>query len=219
MSIKKSLLALVVLALAMTGLASSAMAATDGVLRDVTTNAIVPNGHETAFKGWAKFSSSIGGTMCHSRSVAKATNEAGTEGTASFEVPNVANCTNEGGLAGCTLTSVEVKNSPYKLTVTPTDFDVTGNIVLHNHYTGFLCPSEVTVEFSAVTLKPLGTTSKHAATNTAGNLGTTAAAGEGIAGVELEGTGTSPQAGNITAAGELEIESATDRSTWKIASS
>lgn len=219
MSIKKSLLGLAVLAFAMMGFASSAMAATDGVLRDVTTNEIVPLNHETVFKGWAKFSSSIGGTTCHSKSVAKATNALGTEGTASFEVPNVANCTNEGGLASCTLTSVEVKNSPYKLTVTPTDFDVTGNIVLHNHYTGFLCPPEVTVEFSAVTLKPLGTTSKHAATNTAGNLGTTAAAGEGISGVELEGSGTSPQAGNITAGGELEIESATDRCTWKIAAS
>jgi len=217
MSIRKSLIAIAAMALATMGLASSAMAATDGVIRDVTNNEIVPLNHETRFKGWARFGSGSGGTKCHSESVAKATVSNGTTGTASFVVPSVAACTSE--IPGCTLTSVEVTNSPYHLTVTPNDFDVTGNIVIHNKYKGTFCFfPEITVEFSSITLKPFNTTNPHSATNTNNKLGNTAAAGEAIAGVEISGKGTSPQVGALEAEGELEITGA-DLCTWKIAAS
>jgi hypothetical protein len=219
MSIRKSLIATAAMALAMMGLASSAMAATDGVIRDVTTNGIVPLNHETRFKGWARFGSESGGTKCHSESVAKATNSTGTTGTASFVVPSVAAtaCTSE--IPGCTLTAVEVTNSPYHMTVTPTDIDVTGNIVIHNKYTGTFCFfKEITIEFSSITLKPLNTTNARSVTNTNNKIGNTAAAGEPIAGVELSGTGTSPQVGKVEATGEMEVTGA-DLCTWKIAAS
>jgi hypothetical protein len=225
MSIKKSLLALVVLALAMMGLASSAMAATDGVLRDVTTNGIIPENKELHLVGWAAFAETANSGNkfeCHVSSVVKTVGATGTEGSVtSFGIPNTSHCTGHGLLAGCTLSSSTTDNLPYHATVTPTDLDVTGTIVITNTFAGAFCPitGNKSLTFSEITLKPLGTVSKHAVTNTAGNLGTTAAAGEGISGVELSGAGTLDPSTAITASGELEISEATERSTWKIAAS
>jgi hypothetical protein len=194
------------------------MAVTDGVVRDVSDNSMIWLRHEVRLKGWTRFGSEAGGTTCHSESIATATNSNGTTGNASFLVPSVSStaCTSE--IPGCTLTSVQVTNSPYHLTVTPTDFDVTGSIVIHNQYTGTFCFfKEITVEFSEITVKPLNTTNKRIVTNTGNNLGNTAAAGEPISGVEISGSGTSPQVGKVEASGELEITGA-DRCTWKIGS-
>jgi len=219
MRTKMSLIAAAAMALALMGFASSAMAATDGVVRDVTNNEIIPLNHELHFVGWARFGSGSGGMKCHVTAIAKATVSNGTTGqVTNFSIPDTTKCTGDGGLAFCTLTGDQVTNLPYHLTATPTDFDVTGNIVIHNQFGGFCPLSEVTLEFSEITLKPLNTTNKRAVTNTAGNLGNTAAAGEPIAGVELSGSGSSPQVGAITAEGELEL-TAPDRCTWKLASS
>lgn len=214
MSIKKSLLPLAVLAFAMMGLASSAMAAEDGSLKDVTTGANPPLNHETSFSGFAKFETGGTGTECDSTAVLKATVANGTTGTTTFVPSTGSGCKSFGALAGCTVTSIEVTNTPYHVTVTPTDFDVTGNIILHNHYSGFLCPATVTIEFTEITLKPLKT-GTDIITNTGNRLGTTAATGEPIAGVELSGTGSS-SLGAVTASGKMEISTAADRDTYKL---
>ncbi len=237
MNIKKSLLALVVLALAMTGLASSAMAATDGVIRDVTTNEIIPENHELHAIGWAKFSSSLGSFECHVTSIVKATkNTEGLQGrtgdVTNFSIPNTANCTGHGGLAECKLKKDTITNLPWHATATPPsetnpagDIDITpgtaGNIVIDNEFEGgFLCPAKVELVFTAITLTPLktGTTAITGGASPGHLGGGTAALNDPIAGIEISGKGTSPQVGEITASGELELTEP-DRCTWKIASS
>jgi len=233
MSMKKSLLALAATALALMGFASSAMAATDGVVRDVTTNAIIPNATELHAVGFAKFRDpATGGTFeCHVTSVIKAEGATGTTGkVTSFGIPDTTKCTGGGVLAFCTLTSNTTDNLPYHATVTPPgagipagDFDVTGNIVLTQNFGGF-CPiaGANKITFNAITLTPLKTGAE-AVTGTSGRLGTTAALNDPIAGIELSGTGTLDKPDGSTAvieaSGKLELSSATQRCTWKIAAS
>lgn len=230
MSIEKSLIALAALALALTAFASSAMAATDGVLRDTPGGGIIEEGRELHGVGWASFTEEGGphGITCHVTSVIKVTGSTGTTGHVSnFSVPNTKNCTGSGEFSGCIFNSVTAKNTPWHVTVTPTDFDVTPpagkEIEIEISVSGFLCPPVVTLTLPSVTLRSLKT-GTDGVTGTAGNLakGKTTAAGEAIAGVELEGKGkahiTPTGTVNAVVAGELEL-TAPDRCTWKIASS
>jgi hypothetical protein len=225
MKISKSLFAIAATLIATMGLASSAMAS-GGVVRDVTTNAIIPNGTKTEYKGWAKFTGGLGAFTCHVVSTSEATGTAGNTGKVTkFEANGTENCSGSGFLAGCTLESHSTTNLPYHVTVTKEDLDVTGTIVLHNKYKGFLCPlngEEVTLTFSAITLTPLktGTT---AVTGTSNKLGGTSKPGEPIAGFDISGNGeihreTTGETEAITASGELEVSDA-NRCTWKIATS
>jgi hypothetical protein len=228
MRTKMSLIAAAAMALALMGFASSALAATDGVVRDVTDNSIIPENRELHFVGFARFDvPSVGANYrCHVTSVVKITGATGTTGHVKvFTVPDKTKCTGGGTLANCTLTAFSNNTegaTPWHVTATPTDFDVTGNIVINNTFGGPFClvsGSSATLTFSAITLKPLKT-GANGATGTANHLGTTAAAGEPIAGAEIEGTGTVSGAvsGEAKASGELELTEP-DRCTWKLASS
>lgn len=227
MNIKKSLLALVVLALAIMGLASSVMAAEDGVVKDVTTNESIATGTKLHFVGWAKFQGELGGIECHVTSEVEATS-ASTGKVTNFSVPDVTKCTRNGGLTLCTLTSVTADNLPYSLTATKTDFDVSdgtavggGPIRITNAFTGSFCAIAGTSSLtfpSGVTLKPLKAGTR-TITNTLGHLGELAAAGEAIAGAELSGTGKIDKPGGgeetITASGQLELAEGA-RGTYKL---
>jgi hypothetical protein len=230
MSIKKSLLALAVMALTLMGVASSAMGATDGVLRDTPGGGIIEENRELHAVGWASFIEEGGphGITCHVTSVVKVTGSTGTTGHVSnFTVPNTKNCTGTGEFTGCIFNSVTAKTTPWHVTVTPTDFDVTPpagkEIEVEISVSGFLCPPVVVLTLPSVTLRPLKT-GTDGVTGTAGNLGKakTIAAGEAIAGVELEGKGkahiTPSGTVNAVVSGELEL-TAPDRCTWKIAAS
>jgi hypothetical protein len=218
MSIKKSLLAMAVTALALMGFASSSMAATDGVIKD-TNGSLIANGATLHAVGFAKFTASVGSFQCHVTGTIEATGATGTTGDVKqFNVPNLANCTGTGFLAGCILVHQTTTNLPYHVTVTPTDLDVTGSIVLHNHYSNCII-TEQTLTFSeGITLTPLKT-GTDVVTGTSGKLGTTAAVGDEIAGVEISGNGTvNPGGLAVTASGKLELTSP-ERCTYKLAAS
>jgi hypothetical protein len=227
MSIKKSLIVLAAMAIALTGFASSALAATDGVVRDVTDNSLIPENRELHFIGFFRFDvPSVANFRCHVTTIVKITGATGTTGhVKTFTVPDFTKCTGGGTLANCTLSSFSTNTetgSPWHVTATPTDFDVTGNIIISNTFASSFCllsGKSVSLTFSSITLKPLKTGS-NGATGTFNHLGTTAAAGEPIAGVEIEGTGTAEGgvSGEVKASGELELTEA-DRCTWKLASS
>jgi hypothetical protein len=230
MSIKKSLLAVAATALALMGVVSSASAATDGVIRDTPGGGIIEDGRELHGVGWASFTgeSEPHGIECHVTSVVKVTGSTGTTGHVSnFSVPNTKNCTGKGVFSGCIFNSVTSKNLPWHFTVTPNDFDVTPpagkEIEVEISVSGLFCPPVVVLTLPSVTLKPLKT-GTDGVTGTAGHLakGKTTAAGEAIAGVELEGKGKVHMEPfgtlNMTVAGELEL-TAPDRCTWKIAAS
>jgi hypothetical protein len=224
MSIKKSLLALAVTAIAMMGFASSAMAV-DGVVRDAETEEEIPANRELHFIGHAEFSlAGVGGMDCDATSIAKMTTGS-TGHVTNFSVPIAEHCEGTGSAGACELEgAVTVTNLSYHFRATPTDFDVTGNIVTHYQFkTNVLCPfsgEEVTLTFSSITLKPLKT-GTIPITGTNAHLGMTAASGEPIAGVEIEGLGSidrpmGPFA--VTAGGKLEL-TPEDRCTWKLVSS
>jgi len=232
MSIKKSLLAVAVLAISMMGFASAASAA-DGTITDVTNGAPIPAGTTLHLVGWVKFAGGLGSIECHATSVVKATREFAGEGeghtgeVTNFSVPDLTKCTKAGGLTPCTLTNVTTDNLPYHATVTPTDFDVTagvlmGPITITNTFTGGFCLITGTSKLTfpnGVTLRPL-ITGVHGFTNTSGRLGGTAAAGEPIAGVELSAGGVidkpSGATESITASGEFELSELTKRCTYKL---
>jgi hypothetical protein len=237
MSMKKSLLTLAVTALAMMGFASSAMAEA-GHIRDVQTGLPPAEGREFHFVGWTKFETAIASLECHVTAVLVAT---GTEGRTghikTYTVPDTNKCKATGALAGCKLTKHEATTTgpngeeTWDVTATKEDFDLTsstGVIVIHDKFEGFLCPTEVTLTTEeSITLRPLKTTNKHAATNTLGNLGETAKSGEPIAGVEFHipksvkhtADITNSVGGHskeeITTNGELELTEP-DRCTWEL---
>jgi hypothetical protein len=218
MRIKKNLLAMAVTAIALMGFASSAMAATDGVIRDTTNGNIIPSGTTLHMIGFTKFTAAPGSYECHKTITIEVTGTEGKTGDVKqMLIPDLTKCVGTGFLAGCKLKSQETKNLPYHVTVTPTDLDVTNNTLLVNKYSSCLI-AEQTLEFKEVTLKPLktGTT---AATGTNGNLGTTAANGEAIAGFEYSANAT-VNPGNIAAiiTGEFELTSP-ERCTYKLAAS
>jgi hypothetical protein len=230
MSIRKSMLALAVAAFAAMGLASSATAATDGVVRHVTNNAIIPDKTVQHAVGWAKYVTPENESVeCHVTSNLTSTGTTGTTGHTTFEVPDVSKCTTKGGILGaCTVSKVTPTNQPFHVTVTPTDFDVTntggGEIVLHTEFSGFFCAvDETTLTFPGITLTPTKTGNR-AVTGTTIKLGETAKAGDPIAGVLLGGTGivhvTDVFGGdtteNVTASGELAV-TGTNLCTWKLA--
>jgi hypothetical protein len=241
MSIRKSLIAVAAMALALMGFASSAMAATDGVIRDTVDNSIIPANREVHLIGWAKFDTSSGNYECHVTSVLKVTGSTGTTGhVKTFTVPDRSKCTGSGFLSGCTLTAFSNNTEglhPWHVTVTPPsetipagDFDVkpeseSEKIEIHNTFGGscFGSGQSVTLKFSTITLKPLqtGTTTITGVPAGTGHLGGTATAAEPkIAGAEISGTGTveGGLGGSVTATGELEVTEA-DRCTWKITAS
>lgn len=220
MSIKKSLLlSVAAMAIAMTAFASSAMAATDGVIKDTNGSTIV-EGTVLSAKGWAKFETLGTGIECHVEAAVKAGKE-GKVGEVTVFKPVAATCHGFGSIyKNCKVTSTSVENLPYPATVTPTDIDVTDEITI----LGSLNSCENTkltftnLFFEEATLIPLKT-GANGATNTENHLGGTASAGEEIAGIEIEAEG---EAVNnigtlaVEATGELEIEGAA-RCTYKIA--
>lgn len=230
MRITKGLLAMVAMALALTGFASSAIAA-DGVVRDVSSNVIIPENRELHSVGWAKFQGEVGSATCHVTSIIKAVGTTGTSGNVTnFSIPDVTKCSFSGLIAGCTITSSTTDNLPYSSTVTAPgtgipagDFDVTGSILLTQTFAGAFCPiaGNNKITASAMTLTPLGAGTR-TVTNTAGHLGVAAVLNEGIAGVSLSGSATLDKPNGtsepVTITGELEVTEA-DRGTWKIASS
>jgi hypothetical protein len=229
MSIKRSLLlSIATVALAMTALAPSAMGATDGVLRDVNSpNGIIPAGTNLHFVGWTRIQTSGSGMMCHVTAQVEATGSTGTTGDINSFVIATSTCEGFGvAFANCTITADSVNNLPYHVTVTPTDFDVTGNIEITTSIGATptkTCNFTFTnMFFEEITLVPLNTTNKRTVTNTSNNLGNVAAAGEAISGVRIEGEG---EAENntlipfpVALEGELELTTA-ERCTYKIAAS
>jgi hypothetical protein len=230
MSTKKSMLALAVAAFAAMGLASSATAVTDGVVRHVTNNAIIPNGTVQHAVGWARYVNEENESVeCHVTSNLTSTGTEGKTGHATFEAPDVSKCTTWGGEWGaCTVTSVTATNQPFHVTVTPTDFAVTntggGEIVVDTQFSGFFCPIlELTFTFPSVTLTPTKTGNR-AVTGSTIKLGETAKAGDPVAGFLLAAGGiahvTDVFGGNttdhMTLTGELAV-TGTNACTWKLA--
>jgi hypothetical protein len=229
MSIKKSLLlSIATAAIAMTALAPSAMGATDGVIRDVTSpNGIIPANTGLHLIGWARFQTGGSGIMCHVTGQAETTGTTGTTGDATAFVITTSTCEGFGvAYANCTVTADSVNNLPYHVTVTPSDLDVTGNIQITSSLgatPGKTCNFTFTnLSFEEITLVPLNTTNPRTVTNTGNRLGNVAAAGEAIAGVRIEGEG---EAENntlipfpVAAEGELELTSP-ERCTYKISAS
>jgi hypothetical protein len=223
MSIKKSLLALAAMAIAAMGFASSAMAATDGVVRHVPNGTIIPAGRELHFIGRAKFSTEGGSYECHVTSVVKVEGSTGTTGSMTvFTVPDTTLCTGTGLLNGCKLKGHQGIFLPWHVTATPADFDLTDSFQIQISYTfGNCLAKSVGFNFNSITLSPLNTNFPRTVTGTFGRLGDTAAANEPIAGVELSGSGTARvenifggiQSEWVTASGELELTDS-DRCTW-----
>lgn len=229
MSIRKGLLGVAVVAIAMMGFASSALAAEDGTIVDVENGKPIAVGTKLHLIGWAKFQGGLGGIECHVTSEVEATSDT-TGKVINFSVPDVSKCTRNGGLAFCTLNSVTSDNLPWHVTVTKTDFDVTsgsgiggGAIRITNVFSGGFCAISGTSSLTfpeGVTLTPLKTGSS-AVTGTTGHLlaGGTAAAGEPIAGVEIKAKGKidkpSGAEEEINATGELEL-TVPERCTYKI---
>jgi hypothetical protein len=237
MSIKKSLLALAVLALAMMGFASSAMAE-GGHIRDVKTGLPPEAGREFHFVGWAKFETGAGSLECHVTAVLVATGTEGKTGhVKTFTVPDTTKCKKGGGIANCTFKSHEATTTgpngeeTWDVTATKEDFDLTsstGVIVIHNKFEGFGCPSEITLTIEeSITLRPLKTGVK-IVTNTQNTLGETAKNGDPIAGIEFHVEKSKKSTADVktifgttkeelTVAGELELTEA-DRCTWELVS-
>lgn len=228
----KGLLAVAATALALMGLASSAMAAPHGVIRDVTPpNGIIPANRVLHAVGWARFTSAIGSATCHVTSNIQTEGATGSLGNVTnFSIPNVANCSFSGLIAGCSLTSSVTDNLNYPATVTPPgvgipagDIDVTGNIRITQTFSGFFCPiaGANNITASAMTLIPLKT-GTNGATGTSNHLGGAAALNEPIAGVSLSGSATLDRPNGeqvaLTISGELELTEP-DRCTWKISAS
>jgi hypothetical protein len=233
MNIKKSLLALAVMALATMAFASSATAGT-GKIKHVTNNTDIPANTELHFVGWAEFAGGSGGYICHVTAVYKATT-ASTGHITQFNVPDTTKCTGTGGLNGCKLKTHLPTNLPWHVTVTAggagvqPDFDVTGNIIIHNTYEGCLVKSATLTFLNGITLAPLKTGVPSAATGTGTGNRASGTAGEGvaIAGVEIVESGSKgvvhtedifggKKEEAVTASGHLELSSATHRCTWKI---
>jgi hypothetical protein len=238
MRIKKSLFAVTAMALAMLAFAASAMAVTEDKLVHVSTGTTIPAGRELTGNGWAQFlaTNGTGGMKCHVTSSIVTTGTTGTTGHVKSFNPVTSKCTGSGffSFQGCNeLTSDTTTNtSPHgstnyiwDATATKNDFSIFNTIdphmVLHFKPKGscVLNGSEITLTFTEITLSPLNTTNKRVVTNTAGNLGNTAATGEPIAGWELEGIGIAHIGGSeveVKATGEFELTAA-DRCTWKFA--
>ena len=197
MSIKKSLLALIVAAMATMAFASPALA-TDGVLRD-TNGGTAPIPENTALHliGWTKFATPNASFECHVTSTIKAVGTTGNTGSVTvFTIPDTTKCKGGGLLAGCTVMSHESKNLPYHATVTSNGrLDITGTIEIHSTYVSGCLAKTTLLTLSEVTLIPLKT-GERVVTGTEGRLGVTANLNEPIAGFELTG---------FTAKGEVHI--------------
>jgi hypothetical protein len=222
MSLKKSLLAFAMIALAMTAFASSAMATT-GFLRNVNDNSKIPAGHELHFVGWMRLLESPGNQIdCQANFTVKAETEGGATGHVTQQaVPNLSFCEAKGARKGCVVTEHQSRKLPWLFTTTTTNFSVAG-MEINDKYKS--CPifaplTESTLRFLELNLTPLkeGTTPIW---GTEGHLGEKANPGEPIAGVRSEGVAEQelkPGGVGTTViyAGEFELTSA-DRSKWKI---
>jgi len=235
MSIKKSMLALAVAAMATMAFASSAMA-TDGKFRDVSGTAEMGANRELHAVGWVSFVTSAPSSyQCHVTAIVKSTN-ASTGTLTKFDAPDTTKCTGTGVFNGCKLKAHEPTNLPWHVTVTDNGrIDITGNIVIHLKYSSCLAP-EVTLTFEEIQLTPLAT-GERAVTGTSNKLGGTAVLNEPIAGFEVDGSKVDEVPGPVTPGtahvkdifggekteeailtGELELTEA-DRCTWEISAS
>jgi hypothetical protein len=227
----RGLLAIAVTILALMGFASSAAAATDGVVRDVTTSAIIPENRELHAVGWWGFQLPSGSFICHFTSNLKATGATGTTlDVTNFSIPDVTKCSVSNGFSECHLSESATDNLPSHATVTPPgaeipagDLDVTGSIGFTWTFSPSspFCPFHNTsVSIVTSTMKPLKTGTK-VVTGTSNTLGSTASLNDPIAGFEISSLVTVSYSdgsfATMVASGELELTSP-DRCTWKITS-
>ena len=228
MNIKKSLLALLAAAMATMAFASPAMA-TDGFIRDATTNETIHGGTALHLVGWTKFTTGGSSLECHVTSIIKSIT--GSTGEVSvLTTPDTTKCKGAGALNGCTVKTDEAKNLPYDITVTENGrVDISGKIELHNTYSGCLVKTTL-VKLSELTLTPLATGTRAITGGTAGNalLGGTAALNEPVAGFEVDGftangkvqvessLGTKSEEALAGFTGEVEFREKEDRCTYKI---
>lgn len=223
------LLAFAIAAVALTVLASAAMA--EGQIRDVNApNATIAKGRVLHLVGWTSFTDekeAKNGFECHVTSTIETDVEGGTTGTMTAFTPDTAHCFGLGLYKGCKIIKDENTNMPWHVKTTLEDFDITG---IDFRTTVTECPlevpfgraEEVTGEIGEITARPLKTGTE-VNTNTSNTLGATAKAGEPIAGIEffLSGTGVHVKytsgftRGLPTVDGKLELTSP-DRCTWKI---
>jgi hypothetical protein len=228
MSIKnRLLLSVAAMAIALTAFASPTMAAEDGVLRDVTTGQPItdPAGGpvELHFVGWTKFEVLGTGIECHVTALYTPTGAEGKTGDITDFTLETNTCHGFGSIYnGCKVTTDSILNEPYHVTVTKTDFDVTAtNIVIASTLSSCMDSNVTFLNFfyeEGITLKPLKTGTR-TVTNTAGNLGTTAAAGEPIAGVDFSAPVVIESnfgEFGLEVVGELELTSP-ERCTYKLA--
>lgn len=242
---RKSLFAATVIALSMLAVASSALAVTEDKLVDVSGGSTIPAGRDLHFVGWVELNAvnGTGGMKCHVTVVATVTGNTGTTAHIKAITADTSKCTGTGffTLLGCNeltshlATATDAKGEHiWDVTATEKDFEVFNvekeivegkevnkQMVVHLRPKGacVLAGAEITMTIPSITLKPLNTTDKAAATNTLGNLGATAATGEAIAGVEVSGTGKAHTPGSelaVLVSGEFELTDA-DRCTWKFA--
>jgi len=225
MRFKRSIIAFAAAALATCAFASSAMA-NGGVLKD-TNGEEITNGTQLHAVGWAKFEDEGGnGLECHVTAIIEAEN--GETGHVTNFTPETESCVGTGVFNECILVGHENTNLPWHVTTTASDFDVTGNIVIHNQLEScepqlFIGSArEATLTFEEITLTPLEE-GERKVTNTENHLGNPAGSGVPIFGVKLHGKGVADvefssgfeQSPEITATGELELTEP-ERGTWQI---
>jgi len=215
MSIKKNLIAVAAMALTTMGLASSAMAQ-DGVLRHTETTTPIAKNVELHVIGglqWAAGGGAGTGMKCDVTANIKVTGEEGKVAQiTSLTIPDTTKCTGLGGLGGCTLKNDAVKGTPYNLTVTPTEVDITSLVTLEYEYGGFCFFTKHTIELSALKLLPIKT-GNAALTGTNGKMadggkaatGTATQHGEPIAGWRITGGGKLSDGTEVVASGDLEL--------------
>jgi hypothetical protein len=191
------------------------------VLADVNGTPI-SNGTKLHLVGWAKLETLGTGIECHVTATYEATGTEGKTGNVTAFSLETATCHGFGSIYnGCKVTSDAVKNLPYAVKTTKTLLDITAtNIIVESILSGCV---NTNVTFTnlyleeGVKLEPLKTGTR-TVTNTSGHLGTTAATGEAIAGVELSGEGTAENnLGELAveASGELELTSP-ERCTYRL---
>jgi hypothetical protein len=102
--------------------------------------------------GKASFTGSLGGVSCGTIT-GKITLNPGTTGTIDEFEPVLSTCVGTGGLSGCTVTGITVKNLPWAIhdinaeyvTVGTPSEPKDGMVEITNTFSGFFCPASITI--------------------------------------------------------------------------
>jgi hypothetical protein len=98
--------------------------------------------------GKASFTGSLGGVSCGTIT-GEITLEPGSTGTIPKFSPTLSSCVGTGGLSGCTVTGITVKNLPWGLHDEATYGTAGGlgggKVEITNTFSGFFCPSSITI--------------------------------------------------------------------------